>query len=815
MIITKVIIDNFKIYQHQEFEFGDSKAVLLTGANGFGKTTLFDAIEWCLTGNISRLKKCYGERNTKQTEVERVENKKGIIRNSESSLQDLIKVTLILRIDDNQVEVFRQQMEDSLYVETELKYNGNVMPDIKSRINQYAANDRFYKYHVCDMYKSHNFLNSSRQEIKNEFDDFIRPYPLADRFSEKLAKLQDEIKVKIKELDNKKIQQVIIDNVKSELDSIKVGLKSIEYPQIKFYEEENLYIEKEQNEKVGEQLINIKKCGYNTVTSKIKDVILYYEAKEKANRLEELTKIIVILESDLYFAIKNSYYDIEKLEEIKNRIKEIADEKVAVVNAKKNSDFDISSKPQLYFEIADDIKTKVNKILELEAELQKKQDDIKYKEKGNEIITALSNLVVSREGIIKYRNEDIKECPLCGSDEKFSKISQSSELAVEAEAYLYKNNSNLASMKKCEQEIIESINNKFEQFKQYIVKHLEGKINIYEDEKTIFNDCYEKTKDFFDRLKKENILIDENCIENVKRKKDEIIHTLSNESIISSYIDIIKDILIVLEYKCDFENITLESLKKIQLDMKQFLDESLLLSNFSFEIFNQKILFINNILDNQKICEKELQLEKFNNLNKDIEAKVLKMLLCMSKAKKLHDDIEAKKTQIEKLEFDVIGPYLFEIFKKVIKHTIITKFKSKRDGSRIAGGATFSDQNDNNILNILSQGQIGVFMLAYFFANMFKRKDETQFKVYFVDDITSCMDDMNVLSFVEIIKYQLYKKDGVIDQIFFSTCNGDLEKLFAHKMESFDVKCINVKFNSYAKGDIYNNRNIIKTFGIN
>ena len=59
-------------------------------------------------------------------------------------------------------------------------------------------------------------------------------------------------------------------------------------------------------------------------------------------------------------------------------------------------------------------------------------------------------------------------------------------------------------------------------------------------------------------------------------------------------------------------------------------------------------------------------------------------------------------------------------------------------------------------------------MLSFYFANMFKRKKETEFKTYFVDDITSSMDNMNVLS-LDIIKYQLYKKDGVINQFFFST----------------------------------------------
>jgi hypothetical protein len=74
------------------------------------------------------------------------------------------------------------------------------------------------------------------------------------------------------------------------------------------------------------------------------------------------------------------------------------------------------------------------------------------------------------------------------------------------------------------------------------------------------------------------------------------------------------------------------------------------------------------------------------------------------------------------------------------------------------------------------------------------------------------MDDMNVLSFVDIIKYQLYQKDGVINQFFFSTCSDDLERLFIHKMKSFCIKFVNVKFKSYARGEMLNSQGQLEQF---
>lgn len=63
MNLKKVKIKNFRGYgQNQEsddnsyiFENLDQGLVVLNGFNGFGKTSFYEAIEWCLTDNISRL----------------------------------------------------------------------------------------------------------------------------------------------------------------------------------------------------------------------------------------------------------------------------------------------------------------------------------------------------------------------------------------------------------------------------------------------------------------------------------------------------------------------------------------------------------------------------------------------------------------------------------------------------------------------------------------------------------------------------------------------------------------------------------------
>ncbi|WP_152425305.1 AAA family ATPase [Bacillus subtilis] len=54
MNIQKLIIKNFKNYMGEVVFDLSKEVILLYGANGFGKSSFFDAIEWCLTGKINR-----------------------------------------------------------------------------------------------------------------------------------------------------------------------------------------------------------------------------------------------------------------------------------------------------------------------------------------------------------------------------------------------------------------------------------------------------------------------------------------------------------------------------------------------------------------------------------------------------------------------------------------------------------------------------------------------------------------------------------------------------------------------------------------
>ncbi len=77
-------------------------------------------------------------------------------------------------------------------------------------------------------------------------------------------------------------------------------------------------------------------------------------------------------------------------------------------------------------------------------------------------------------------------------------------------------------------------------------------------------------------------------------------------------------------------------------------------------------------------------------------------------------------------------------------------------------------------------------MLAFFFAGISARKEE-KMKVFFIDDLTACMDDVNMLSFMDLLKYQMDAKE-TIEQLFFATCDERISSLFEYKMSGRKIE---------------------------
>ncbi|WP_053160603.1 AAA family ATPase [Pseudomonas sp. P1.8] len=63
--ISKIEISSFKAFKHISLDLGESSLLILDGPNGYGKTSIFDAIELLLTGQIKRIQDLFSTLLTK------------------------------------------------------------------------------------------------------------------------------------------------------------------------------------------------------------------------------------------------------------------------------------------------------------------------------------------------------------------------------------------------------------------------------------------------------------------------------------------------------------------------------------------------------------------------------------------------------------------------------------------------------------------------------------------------------------------------------------------------------------------------------
>ncbi len=92
MKIQKIEAENFKLFSEkfQDVEkIGDTDLILFNGPNGYGKTSVFDVLEFCLTGKIKRILQY-----TEELEVAKNEASENRILISDETRESHVKIYL-------------------------------------------------------------------------------------------------------------------------------------------------------------------------------------------------------------------------------------------------------------------------------------------------------------------------------------------------------------------------------------------------------------------------------------------------------------------------------------------------------------------------------------------------------------------------------------------------------------------------------------------------------------------------------------------------------------------------------------------------
>ncbi|WP_413368927.1 AAA family ATPase, partial [Pseudomonas phoenicis] len=112
--LNKITLKNFKVFGDEPYtiNFEDNNLVLLDGPNGYGKTSVFDAIELGLTGNITRLISL----DNRQNPADIVVAHKGA---------STVEIILEFKDKDSKIRVFQRKLKDRI-------------PNTSKRISRFA-----------------------------------------------------------------------------------------------------------------------------------------------------------------------------------------------------------------------------------------------------------------------------------------------------------------------------------------------------------------------------------------------------------------------------------------------------------------------------------------------------------------------------------------------------------------------------------------------------------------------------------------------------------------------------------------------------
>ena len=471
MKFLKILIKNFKGLKDLHIVDLDKSVTLLTGANGFGKTTIFDAIELCLTGKLHRTEVKKSVTNDRQS------YKKPFFQNNEHS-----EVTLKLWLRNNDGE--------DLIIVRHLNKDVKARPKVTGKKNK--AND----FTILDLYTENtnnfndydfnvnNATKISQEEVSNffEFADkdiningiyHIFNYLQQEETTYFLKKSEHERKNSLGFLLQTDIQEEKLNSIKDKIKKLEGliklwdnKLRSIEQSNTTYVQYERVFVHQitdfdseDPFLRIEEKQLHEKHKNYNVQIDKLIKFKEEFEPKEYLLKLNK-TKIKSLLidppefkehyvlinafEKDTYEKLSNSHKDKNNDSLLEAYILQNITGKFSAAS-KKNKIFDSiekyehsnkEDKEKAIGSLIDSLQPELSQ--EYATLMQSKRIQMSSLDTLTQSIVGISNTV--DDLAIKFsqiqQHEKVCKCPYCGS--KFDAIKDLTESLKERKKTLYK-----------------------------------------------------------------------------------------------------------------------------------------------------------------------------------------------------------------------------------------------------------------------------------------------------------------------------------------------------------------------------------------
>ena len=794
--IVDLRVKNFKCFDDKKYyEFCidyDKSPVVLSGPNGFGKTTFFDAIELIFSKNITRFDKEIEKKNTNLG--------KNILLNQAN--QDGYVVLTLKRGENEFLTLFAKilnsnhkiDVENSIYYGYNSKYirteeldrvifdydNWKDVIDSETLIRYRIKN--FNVYYYVSQAESVHFLKRTISDRKNAMNVLLNT-----GFIEERKKLVSNligsrngtsgylINDEIISLDNKtknlaiKLKTLLKNNINTQ-----TGVEKIENIDLGLYKKDlDLYFWDNSNI-VELDASSIKKGIYilSSIISFLENEIDYRNYQWNENILKIIDGNSIVDYANYRDYIVNDSVSIKKIEQQLEKW----DSMIQIYNSTLLYRQDSLDAANYKEQDAVMLKKLVPELCEYDFSL--------IKNISNEIVNLRENLSINQKAIDKLtsarntlknaKNEyDEKgtRCPFCNTE--FNDLRLLNEGFEEVGKLLKSESGNLGE--------------------RIVLKNNE------------LADAIEEVKEI---LRPYVYGLDENAINLIIKKKTSLKGFASNHGRVANVDKLVK-YLVAIEYSSEKEedNLVLDiqrtlsgMIKKIQneefnalYDKYRYVDVEKrygkcineMKGQVSLEMLKQKVLYLEKLN-----CEKE------NTEINEIKQEMKKLIIRKEKVTKIRQRLN----DLSKLYDNKIEEYKNITLKKLRVPLLIYTGKILQDYQNGLGVFVSKDEMrfvsngdaKHDILNTFSSGQLSGFVLAFLFAinKQYIKPSSDDIGFILIDDPVQTMDDINISSLIEVLRNDFADK-----QIILSTHEIDKENYILYKFykynkigQSFNVK---------------------------
>lgn len=754
-IIKWIKIKNFKVFDEFEIDFADSRLASFGGPNGYGKTTIFDAIELCITGDIKRIKtvdssgsqdNIVAKDQSQLVEIEiKFTNEEGNIIHVRRELKQLFttkrdnKTTnfrnlwrLILVRSDGEEEIEQTEFEDLLDERNLNKFYNNFFYVQQEDTAHFLINsERIRLEKISELFN----LNREENELKNIVNT-----------KEKIIEIRSGLETRLSELESQ-ISPIVIVDIE-------------EYKQLLPWK-----VNVDEWDKDNLQFTNInKKDNYLKEVKRIKELVLnkegffkYYDYKKFLSKNEMFEALLIINFFEQYDEINNKYEEKTKLLKI---IDDLDDEDLLFEN-------EINFEPvrgKIDFNL-EDFDLLVNDTSLLKGNL----------DSSEEVISEIMDL---RNDLIKSFNAsslDKEDCPLCGYNWKenpnYSEYKLLNALDDKKE-YL----ESLIVGETQEYRIRkESLDEEVEKFKQLIEEYIES------DDFSISESIYEKINEYKDEQEEINSLLSYLNFYGIDIS-DLLVRTLStkfDDDYVESKIEILLE---RLNQRVSFERIFLNKVEEqgfFNIYLNNFDEQPIKLNAITSDLVDNKIKFIEYSYYNfNQLLQSEIDTvnTKITNLSNLITDKITPLETIYKREIKKHKEKIIKDIE---LPFYIYSGKILQSIRNNRIGGIFIKDPVQTEG--LQNIRFVSDYNsDHDVVNTVSSGQLAGIVIALTLT--LNKVYSNGFNSIMIDDPVQSMDDINMISLIE-----LFRNEFSDHQIFVSTHEDEIEKYILYKFMKYKL----------------------------